>query len=74
MQVTDIELGMADVFSRRLRAETRTAQALVDRKNLQLGRALGRVASLEAEVALLRRERTARGMQILAAAAVRNVH
>jgi hypothetical protein len=72
MQVSDIEMAMADAFGRRLRADAKAAQSIVDRKNLQLGRALGRIASLEAEVSVLRRERTARGMQILAAAAVRN--
>lgn len=74
MQVSELELGMADAFGRRLRADAKNAQALVDRKNRQLGAANGRIASLEAEVAALRRERTARGLAILGAAVVRNHH
>lgn len=57
-----------------LREAVADGQAIVDRKNRQLQRANGRVARLESEVAQLRRERTARGMRILAAAAVRNIH
>ncbi|UYO00230.1 MAG: hypothetical protein KIT02_03110 [Devosia sp.] len=57
-----------------LRDAVDDGQAIVDRKNRQLHRANGRIASLEAEVAALRRERTSRGMRILAAAAIRHVH
>lgn len=57
-----------------LRDAVAEGQAIVDSKNRQLQRANGRIASLESEVASLRRERTARGMRILAGAAVRHLN
>lgn len=67
-------IAVIHAAQRNLKATVDEAQAIVDQQGRALDRSQRRVRSLEAEVAALRRERTARGMRILAAAAVRNVH
>lgn len=65
MHISDGEMGLANAMGSRLRQDARHAQAIVDRKNAELGRLMRRIEQLERENAALIAERTQRHRAVL---------
>lgn len=63
--ITDGEVGLAAAMGNRIRQNVSQAQALVDRKNAEIGRLMQRIAQLERENARLVAERTQRHRAVL---------